>query len=172
MQNPKFRIRLRFTSLLRRPHNCDTLFIMNSNLGASGEARAGQAPAATAAVVRWPAHFPSCCPPTDARDLQGKVYRLVATDPPTAADMLSALERGAFPKKDQCQRAALSCALTVEDLAAIRNNVPKLRDQMIAFASLSAADGKIKQTGRPGHYSMWLCASTLQNSANLFKVAT
>lgn len=146
---------------------------MNSHLKTGRGARTmGQVPTAKAGVVRWPAHFPPCCPPADASDLQGEVYRLVATDPPGPADMLSAQEKGAFRGKNECQRASLSCSLTVEQLTEVRDNVPNLRDRMIAVASLSAADGKIKQTGRFGHYSMWLCASTLQNAASLFRVIT
>lgn len=36
--------------------------------------------------LKWPSNFPSACPPADAVPAVGEVYRVVASDPPTADD--------------------------------------------------------------------------------------
>lgn len=138
---------------------------MNANLGssnASGTSASG--------VSLWPSHFPACCPPTDAHDLGGTVFLLVATDPPTALDFECAKERGTFKGKDECRRASLSCGVTLEYITELRDSSPRLKCHLIASAKLSASDGKIKQVGSPGHHSMWLRQASLQTGTALFQV--
>lgn len=118
----------------------------------------------------WPSHFPADCPPQDAVDLSGSVYLLVATNPPTATDMECAIDRGSFLNSPQCQRASLSCARTPEHLYELRRGVKRLRNHLVAGGQFQSAHGKIKQTGAPGHYSMWLRAKYLQMGHTLFKV--
>ena len=120
----------------------------------------------------WPAHFPPCCPPTDAAPLSGIVYMLVATNPPTATDTECAMDRGTHKNGDPCLRASLSCARDANHLTELRKAVTRLKGHMVAAASLDATHGKIKQTGRPGHFSMWLRARILKVAHTLFKVGT
>lgn len=150
---------------LRRSANYATLLKMNANLGL-GNASGTTAPGAS----QWPSHFPACCPPADADDLGGPVFLLVATDPPTAPDLESAKERDTFKGKDECRRASLSCGVTLEYITELRDNSPRLKYHLIASARLTAADGKIKQVGSPGHHSMWLRRASLQNGTTLFQV--
>lgn len=118
----------------------------------------------------WPAHFPPGCPPADARDLDGPVLYLVSSNPPVAKDFESAAQRGAYPGAPACERAALSCGLTLDYITTLRKAVPRLRPMMIAQALLGAECGKLKQTGKPGHHSMWLRAAALERAPSLFKV--
>ncbi len=118
----------------------------------------------------WPEHFPPGCPPADARDLADPVLYLVSSNPPVAKDFESAAQRGAFPGAPACERAALSCGLTLTYIAALRKSVPRLRSMMIAQALLHAEHGKLKPTGKPGHHSMWLRAAALGMAPSLFEV--
>lgn len=121
----------------------------------------------------WPSHFPSCCPPSDARDLNDRVYYLVSSFPVEAKDMLSAKERDVFKSRDECQRAALSCYLAYDHIVAVRQTVPRLRSYRVAEATLEPRHGKIKQTGQTKeHHSMWLCVDTIAAADKLFREAT
>lgn len=118
----------------------------------------------------WPLHFPSSCPPSDANDLNGAVYMLVATDPPTAKDMECAIDRKTFRNKPECLRASLSCTFDPDHLSELRDNVPRLAAHMIASGNLEPKHGKIMQTGAPLHQSMWLRAKYLTVGHTMFKV--
>lgn len=118
----------------------------------------------------WPTHFPSHCPPSDAADLSHTVLYLVTSDPPTADDFVSALERNWFVGKPDCERASLSCGITLEYIQQLRESVPRLRQMLIVESQLDASHGKIKPTGKPGHHSMWLLAVALQRAPTLFRV--
>ena len=120
--------------------------------------------------AEWPSHVPVGCPPPDAADLSGTVFMLVATDPPTPRDMVCAMERHSFRNKPPCLRAALSCARDAEHLRELRQGVPRLAKHLVARAALTTEHGKIKQTGRQGHYSMWLRARYLGTVHSLFEV--
>lgn len=125
-----------------------------------------------AAVLEWPAHFPDGCPPVEADDLAGNILYLVGSNPPTADDFRSAAERGAFPDGPPCERAALSCGVARDSMDRLRKAVPRLRAMRIAQASLQPQHGKLRQTGRPGHHSMWLRAYALQAAPSLFTVVS
>jgi hypothetical protein len=95
---------------------------------------------------------------------------LVASDPPTANDMKCAMDRGSHPNKPPCLRAALSCARSRGHLEELRQEVPRLRSHVIAGAVLGPEHGKIQQTGREDHHSIWLCARYLRIGHTLFTV--
>jgi len=124
----------------------------------------------TAAESDWPSHFPADCPPDDANALDGNVYMLVETDPPTPKDTECAMDRGSHPNKPSCVRAALSCARSRDHLEELQREVPRLRRHVVAVAALGPEHGKIKQTGREDHYSMWMRAKYLHIGHTLFKV--
>jgi len=90
--------------------------------------------------------------------------------PPNATDFRSALERGVFAGQPECQRAALSCGLEKDYLSALRKGIPRLRRFMISRAKLGPEHDRIKQTGNPGHYSLWLFANALLLAPTLFEV--
>lgn len=118
----------------------------------------------------WPTHFPEDCPPKCSTPLDGKVLYLVEYNPPEPKDFLSALERGVFQGKPLCLRASLSTGLDVNYMRSLRESIPRLRKRHIAGAVLAATHGFIKQTGRPGHHSMWLTREALTKAPQLFEV--
>lgn len=118
----------------------------------------------------WPEHFPPACPPVDARELSDCVYYLVNHDPCQRSDFSSAAERGVFPTAPECERAALSCGLSLTYIRGLKAAVARLRFYKVAMGELLPIHGKLKQTGRPGHYSMYLRAAWLERATELFKV--
>ncbi len=119
----------------------------------------------------WPDFYPDDCPPSDANDLDGVVYRLVKSNPPTEADARSHLELGASPKAPPCQRSGLSCALDREYLEDVRRAVPYRRKNRIARGEFHSEHGKIKQTGPDrGHHTMWLRAPFLAKLPEMLRV--
>jgi hypothetical protein len=104
--------------------------------------------------AEWPAHFPHGCPPEGATGTGGDIYRFVRHDPPAPDDMRSWLELGLGKGRD-CQRAALSCSITLEHLEEVRRAAPLRRTDRIARATLGAEHGKVAQTGSAAHYSLW-----------------
>ena len=116
----------------------------------------------------WPAHFPPGCPAEDTPDVNGPVFHLVRGAP---EDWLSHLERGiesTNPEVTDCQRAALSCYLTIEDIREFREAIPRFRGRGIARADLEPRHGKIRETGNEGHHSLWLRAQYHQDCPSLF----
>lgn len=80
------------------------------------------------------------------------------------------MDRGTHKNSDPCERAALSCARDIEHLKELRQSVPRLKRHLIGAAKLESRHGKIKQTGRQGHYSLWLRAKYLTVGHTLFEV--
>lgn len=117
----------------------------------------------------WPAHFPADCPPAASSPLDGRVFYLVGSSPPVAEDFESALERDAFRDEPACQRAALSCGLTLEYVLALRK-FPRLKKHHVASATLRPEQGRIQATRGRGHHSMWLRADALRAAPSLFEV--
>jgi hypothetical protein len=136
----------------------------------SASGTTAQGAGSQASPSEWPAHFPACCPPVRAQDARGTVYLLVANDPPAPQDFLSAKERGAFKSFEECRRSSLSCGITLDYIIELRDSVSRLGEHHVASATLTAADGKIEQTGAPGHHSLWLRLMALQNAPSVFKV--
>lgn len=80
------------------------------------------------------------------------------------------MDRDTHKKGAPCLRASLSCAREEMHLQELREGVPRLRNHLIGAAELQPEHGKIKQTGRQGHYSMWLRAQWLKIGHTLFEV--
>jgi len=109
--------------------------------------------------MNWFEPLPNECPPKEAVDTEGLVvYRITASDPPTAYDFQS--HRMRFPNKtfqvDECQAMSLS----VHDDYEAAVDVTKLpsfkkKTNFIKEISLKKDDGLIKQTGSANHYSWW-----------------
>ncbi len=120
----------------------------------------------------WPLHFPTscCCPPEDARKINDEVFFLVRQDPPLADDFQSASEKGLHPMGEQCERAALSTGIQLDYIIDLRKVIPSFRHRLISCARLEESHGRIKQTGKPGHHSLWLTAEALLSAPTIFKV--
>lgn len=120
-------------------------------------------------VLKFPDDWPAGCPPTDAVDAAGDVYRLVRSDPPTDRDLASHWETGQLPRADACLRCGLSVFRGEEEARHQRKLFPKLGG-FIAGATLHADHGKTKLTKgqQPTHTTWWAYDGV--NRAGLFSV--
>lgn len=104
----------------------------------------------------FPTDWPANCPPQDAIDADGVVFRLVRNDPPQHKDLESHHESGRIPKAPPCLRCGLSVFRELRDAAHLRHLMPKL-GKWIAQATLQANHGKTKLTKgqQPTHTTWW-----------------
>jgi len=86
------------------------------------------------------------CPPRDAVDANGDVFRIVNHDPPTADDFVTNFESGTFPNRLACLRCGLSVHRILADAIHTKTRYPKLGSR-IAKGTLTKEFGKTKQTG-------------------------
>jgi hypothetical protein len=114
----------------------------------------------------WPDDVPKRCPPPKAKPTSGLVYRRDCCD----ADWQNAIQNKRFVGHPECERASLSCCISLEDLRqrmSMRTEWAKCR---IVVAELEPHHGLMLQTGRdPSHYSLWLRRTTLSRIRELFK---
>lgn len=105
--------------------------------------------------MQFPTDWPPGCPPDDAEDANGEVYRLAKQMPLATMDFLSYHELG-IARGD----AILRCGLSVFRLRADAEHASrKFRNmgKVIAMAVLKPEHGKTKQTGKPTHTTWWPC---------------
>jgi hypothetical protein len=122
-------------------------------------------------MAHFPANWPENCPPLDAEDARGTVYRLVKSDPPIADDFRSHAELGKMPKAPPCLRHGLSTFRRYEDANHQRDLLPYLGDK-IAMAELKPEHGKTKLTqGRQPTHTTWWPYEEVQR-AGLFRCLT
>jgi hypothetical protein len=109
------------------------------------------------------------CPPADAVDATGVVFRIVDHEPPRAADFVTHFEAGKLPKADPCLRRGLSVFRELGDAVHQRRLLPKL-GRLVAQGVLRAEHGKTKlTTGRqPTHTTWWSYAAV--DRASLFSI--
>jgi hypothetical protein len=96
----------------------------------------------------WPSHFPTQCPPTEATELVGIVYRFINKQELTDWDFLSHYERAPHANwsHSPCNCRGLSVVRTSQDYAAMRDAVPALRKKKIAIADINSSVGVISTT--------------------------
>ena len=114
----------------------------------------------------WPTFFPDGCPAAATPQVDGPVFRFStgSTD-----DWKCAKELGHYSRAPECQRSGLSCYRTVEDLRAHARILPKFREAKVSRADLRPDHGKILQTGRLGHHTLWLRARYYSDCSVLFQ---
>jgi hypothetical protein len=119
--------------------------------------------------MNFPQDWPNDCPPPDAVAAAGEVFRLVKTNPPTAADLASHRETGRLPNAPPCLRCGLSVFRDVQDAVHQQRLIPKL-GRWIARGTLSVEHGQTKQTPsqQPTHTTWWAYEGI--NRAALFTV--
>ena len=116
------------------------------------------------ATLKFPTHYPKNCPPKDADDAHGIVYRLVDCDPPQKHNFKSVYEltgkkKRLTPNQKNC---GLSVQRSIKDIKKLKENkalVRGLRKRLIARGKLNPALGKIKHTGNnksPSHHTWWV----------------
>ncbi|MDT6993191.1 hypothetical protein [Burkholderia cenocepacia] len=109
--------------------------------------------------------LPEGCPGADAREYEGTVFRVVKTDPPTAADLQTYLELGLLPKANLCKRGSVSLystAIEAQQLAELRPYI----GEFVASISLTPAHGKVGGPSASGHIDWWPYAG-MRNPADL-----
>lgn len=101
---------------------------------------------------------PETCPPPEAVDVNGDVYRFVRSDPPAHTDMRSWQDEGRNPGQgDPCGRCGLSVLTRLEDVAVARKAIPGFRKRLVAKATLRPEHGRICETGNHRwHYDLWV----------------
>jgi len=106
--------------------------------------------------LQFPNNWPAECPPQDAVDADGIVYRIVNSDPTQDKDLESHFETGRLPKAPPCLRCGLSVFRELRDATHQRQLMPKL-GQWIAQATLQVTHGKTKPTPTkiPTHTTWW-----------------
>jgi hypothetical protein len=114
--------------------------------------------------------WPADCPPTDAIDAAGVVFRIVDHEPPTTADFVTHFESGRMRGAPPCLRCGLSVFREFRDAIHQRRLFPKIGG-LVAQGTLSAEHGKTRlTTGRlPTHTTWWSYATVVR--ASLFSIA-
>jgi hypothetical protein len=118
----------------------------------------------------WPSFFPPTCPPADAEPASGEVFMLIHV-PPQPKDFDSHVERRIQVHDRPCQRSSLSVGRTAKWCEQTRLVSPGLREKVVHKATLEPKHGVIKQTNRPGHYSLWIRSAWRKTVFAEFKVA-
>lgn len=106
--------------------------------------------------MNFPKNWPNDCPPLDAIDAAGNVFRIAKHNPPTDIDFATHMETGKLKSAPECLRCGLSVFREFRDAMHQRRLMPKL-GQWIARATLAAEHGKTKLTSgqQPTHTTWW-----------------
>jgi len=120
-------------------------------------------------TLHFPTEWLTDCPPHDAVDAAGEVFRIVKHEPPKEEDLASHHETGRLPKAPACLRCGLSVFREIREAVHQRQLIPKL-GSLIAQAQLQAEHGKTKLTEgkQPTHTTWWAYEGI--NRASLFSV--
>jgi len=104
----------------------------------------------------FPSDWPPGCPPNDAIDASGTVYRVVKADPCGAEDFRSHGEQGTRATSPECLRCGLSVFSDLTGAGHARAKYPALGN-LIARGELHAQHGKIKASGAQSstHLTWW-----------------
>lgn len=105
----------------------------------------------------FPTTWPANCPPADAIDANGRVFRIVNNDPPMPEDFATHHETGRMPKGPACLRCGLSVFRDHRDAVHLRKLLPKI-GRLVAVGDLKPIHGKTKLTSgqQPTHTTWWV----------------
>jgi hypothetical protein len=103
--------------------------------------------------MTFPDDWPEECPPADAEDANGEVFRIVRTVRLSADDFRSYHEMG-IRRGDPILRYGLSLFRLRSD-AEHASRMFRNLGKVIAQATLLPEHGKTKQTGRASHITWW-----------------
>tara|TARA_R110002049_G_scaffold84503_3_gene215038 strand:+ start:507 stop:911 length:405 start_codon:yes stop_codon:yes gene_type:complete len=125
-------------------------------------------------VYTWPTHFPSQCPPEDATEISGKIFRLISRDGPKEFDFQSHYERapGAVRTETECISRGLSVLRSYHDCEVLMDAVPALRKKLVAEANLETGTGLIGETpsGNCAGHCTWWRSVTVEEACSLFSL--
>lgn len=100
--------------------------------------------------------WPKPCPPDDAKDTSGRIFRRTKKNPPSVRDLQSHFQRGTAEDFSPCGRCALS---VLTDEADIEHSFRLFGHQgnYVFRADLSPGQGKMKPAGGPikSHTNVW-----------------
>ena len=121
----------------------------------------------------WPSFYPSDIPvpPCEALLSDGAYFRLVRVAPPTRECFASTHEEQPNRHKKchslETRQNVYGCSIfdNKEQAIGARDKFPEmLGDRIVSLGSFIPDDGKIKQTFRPGHYTVWLRTSAVPHT--------
>jgi hypothetical protein len=109
---------------------------------------------------KFPDWFVANCPPDDAQDASGTVYRFVAAIPVDPDEFRSDHETGERPNGPPCQRCGLSVFQSVDDVRRLlrflwKNYPGRAFGPHVVKRDLVPEDGKTALTGGHGHHTWW-----------------
>jgi len=99
----------------------------------------------------WPPYFPALCPPIEATEVEGPLYRLISGKVPKPSDFHS--YELLYPDRDWGDKACQACGLSthrslqdgLENYQRLQRRIPSLRKK-IAVAKANHLPGKILNT--------------------------
>lgn len=115
----------------------------------------------------WNTHLPENCPPQEAQDAEGALYRLVSHSSPHPEDFRSWRETNMskdLPKgMTECQAGGLSVYRDKADANRTIKRIPRFRKSQPALGILTPDFGKILFTpskDSKSHHTWWLPSNT------------
>ncbi len=113
--------------------------------------------------LEWPDFYPENCPPAEAEQASGTVYRLVRHDPPQAEDLKTYFEENPrfFDSKPEllCKGCGVSVYTDLRDIRRLKKRSKKLKNRHIAEGKLNPTLGRIQHTPsrrRKSHHTWWV----------------
>ncbi|MGA9379022.1 MAG: hypothetical protein WBV73_09660 [Phormidium sp.] len=111
----------------------------------------------------WPEHFPSDCPPENAKNAFGEVYRLINHDSPSPDDFRSWREENRNKQcpegMTECQVCGISVFTDKADADRVIKRIPRFRRAKPALGQLTAELGVILHTPSrlsQSHHTWWI----------------
>lgn len=98
--------------------------------------------------------LPAGCPTADVEAFEGVAFRLVRTDPPTDADLLTYLELNLARTADACKRGSVSLFATREQAQHLLEMRPYV-GKFVASITLTPAHGRVGRPSGSGHMDWW-----------------
>jgi hypothetical protein len=123
-------------------------------------------------LSNFPEYYPEQCPPSEAKDVDGNVFRFTARNTPHKRDFLSFYELS--PDKnwdaDTCQAMGLSVFPSISACHEMQSKIPALRKKKIASANLNNSHGKFAHTPSTNskRHMTWWVSSELSEPWILF----
>tara|TARA_Y100001968_G_scaffold331641_1_gene386956 strand:- start:1456 stop:1863 length:408 start_codon:yes stop_codon:yes gene_type:complete len=113
----------------------------------------------------WPDFFPSDVPPSASEPTSGISFRLVDNDPPIRKDFESTYEENPSRLKVDSSQLDRDCCYgtsqfkDINDIRKKKRLFPKLRAKLIAVGELEPSMGKMMDTYKPSHHTIWYFSS-------------
>lgn len=104
----------------------------------------------------FPEYYPEQCPPCEAKDVEGVIFRFTNKNTPHKRDFLSHYELG---RATGCQSMGLSVFTSIEACEEFKEKVPFARNKKISSANLNNDYGKFANTPSTNskrHMTWWV----------------